>query len=37
MVDITDAIEVALSLFVKQILSPRSYYLDRFVRIKEAT
>lgn len=30
-VDITDAIEVALSLFVKQILSPRSNYLHRLV------
>lgn len=36
-VDVTDAVEIALSIFVKQILSPRSDYFHGVVWIEEAT
>lgn len=35
--DVTDAVEVTLSIFIEQVLSPRSDYFHRVVRIKEST
>lgn len=35
--NVTDAVEVPLSIFIEQVLSPRSDYFHGVVRIKEST